>query len=214
MVAVVTIRGGGGVDIVIVNTSRIQWLVYITPLHPPGADFQARVLDNQEGANTERYVLGKLSARCLQRRPAPTLLFIFRLWRYRVREIGPGGAGVMYTVVCGRAVVMVVGLIINHRISCSCKMSLGTKTKAAGYSRCNCRRLVCVGGRWAASLFSCRSAGWSVVVVQHSDFFLHGVFIFFLVQSKLEKLTLARNDDTRMLQATYKRKNTNLDGNV
>ena len=36
---------------------------------PPGAAFQARLLENQEGANTERYVFGKLSARCVQRRP-------------------------------------------------------------------------------------------------------------------------------------------------
>ena len=39
--------------------------VYHTPLE---AVFQARLLDNQEGANTERYVVGKLSARCFQRR--------------------------------------------------------------------------------------------------------------------------------------------------
>ena len=40
--------------------------VYISP---PGALIQARFLKNQEGANTERYVFGKLSARCFQRRP-------------------------------------------------------------------------------------------------------------------------------------------------
>ena len=38
--------------------------------HTPGAGFQARLLDNQEGANTERYVSGKLSARCFQRPPS------------------------------------------------------------------------------------------------------------------------------------------------
>ena len=49
--------------------------VYHTPLggrcvsHPAGAVFQARLLCNQEGANTERYVFGKLSARCFRRRP-------------------------------------------------------------------------------------------------------------------------------------------------
>ena len=36
--------------------------------HPSGVVFQARLLDNQEGANTERYVFGKLSARCFQPR--------------------------------------------------------------------------------------------------------------------------------------------------
>ena len=39
------------------NTYRIQWVVYIT--HPWGVFFfQARLLYNQEGANTERYVFG------------------------------------------------------------------------------------------------------------------------------------------------------------
>ena len=43
--------------------------VYITH-DTPGAVFQARLLDNREGAsaNTERYVFGKLSARCFPRR--------------------------------------------------------------------------------------------------------------------------------------------------
>ena len=36
--------------------------VYVS--HPTGTVFQARLLDNQEGANTERYAFGKLSARC------------------------------------------------------------------------------------------------------------------------------------------------------
>ena len=31
-------------------------------LHPPWAVFHARLLDNQEGVNTERFVYGKLSA--------------------------------------------------------------------------------------------------------------------------------------------------------
>ena len=41
--------------------------VYVTMSHPPGAIFQARLLDNQEGATsaiTELYVSGKLSAGC------------------------------------------------------------------------------------------------------------------------------------------------------
>ena len=37
--------------------------------HPPGAVFQARLLDKREGVNTERHVFGKLSARRFQGRP-------------------------------------------------------------------------------------------------------------------------------------------------
>ena len=66
--------------------------------HPPGATFQAQLLDNQEGANIERYVFRKLSARCLQRRP-----FRHRHYRYpNCRDIGHGKSaqrGVVYTVV-------------------------------------------------------------------------------------------------------------------
>ena len=36
---------------------------------PPGAVFQARLLDNQGGASNEREVFGKLSPSCLRRRP-------------------------------------------------------------------------------------------------------------------------------------------------
>ena len=50
--------------------------VYDGACHTPGAVFQARLLDNQEGANTERNVLGKLSERCSQRRPS------WHLWHY------------------------------------------------------------------------------------------------------------------------------------
>ena len=32
--------------------------------HTPLVVFQARLLENQEGPNTERYVFGKLSTRC------------------------------------------------------------------------------------------------------------------------------------------------------
>ena len=70
--------------------------------HSPGAVFQSRSLDSQEGANIERYVFGKLSARSFQRLPfflAPALLF--QPWRYRPCKIGPGG--VRYTVVCRKA---------------------------------------------------------------------------------------------------------------
>ena len=37
--------------------------------HPPAAVFQARLLDNQEGANTERYVFEKLLRTCFHRPP-------------------------------------------------------------------------------------------------------------------------------------------------
>ena len=63
--------------------------VYQQP--PQGQFFQARLLDNQEGANTERYVFGKLSATRFQRRAclAPTLCQL--LWRYRPWKVGPVG---------------------------------------------------------------------------------------------------------------------------
>ena len=48
----------------VVLVARLPYtIVCITPT--PGAVFRARLLDNQEGANTERYVFGKLSGgRC------------------------------------------------------------------------------------------------------------------------------------------------------
>ena len=55
-----------------VQGDLIEAIPYTTTVcitHPPGAVFQGRLLENQEGANTERYVFGKLSARCFQRRP-------------------------------------------------------------------------------------------------------------------------------------------------
>ena len=62
--------------------------------------FQARLLDNQGGANAERRVFGKLSARRFQRRlvfatdGTPTV-------EISTIEIGRGGAGVVYKVVYG-----------------------------------------------------------------------------------------------------------------
>ena len=35
-------------------------------IYPRGSVFQARLLNNQKGANTERHVFGKLSARCFK----------------------------------------------------------------------------------------------------------------------------------------------------
>ena len=66
--------------------------------HTPRAGFQARLL-MQEGANTERYVFGKLSPRCSQRRP---------LWHRQYSDCGDidhgqsAQGGVIYTVVYGR----------------------------------------------------------------------------------------------------------------
>ena len=69
----------------------LMLLLPYTPVyhtHTPGVVFQARLLDSQEGANIERYVLRKLSAGCFQRdadlSSAPTL---FQLWRYRVSSV-------------------------------------------------------------------------------------------------------------------------------
>ena len=68
--------------------------VYITPT----AVFRARLFENQEGADTERYVFGKLLARRFQRRP----------FRHRhcfsCEDIGHGESAqgcVIYTVVYG-----------------------------------------------------------------------------------------------------------------
>ena len=72
--------------------------------HPPaGAVFQVRLLDNQAGAKTEQngmYVFGKVSARCIHRRPfvAPAR---HQLWRYRAWKSARGGGWCMYTAVCG-----------------------------------------------------------------------------------------------------------------
>ena len=82
--------------------------VYVTDT--PGAVYQARLLENQEGADSansansadfKRYVLGTLSPRCLFPTPnfrlAPVALF--QLWGYRPWKIGPGGTAVIYTTV-------------------------------------------------------------------------------------------------------------------
>ena len=74
--------------------------------HPPGAIFQGRLLDNQEDANTERQVFGKLSARRFQRRSFRPrhysnccgdiiyqvyILCIYIIYIYRAWNKGPGG---------------------------------------------------------------------------------------------------------------------------
>ena len=58
-------------DIVVCLSLRYTTVCYCVYhiITPPGAVFQARLLVNQEGANAERYVFGKLSARRFQRRP-------------------------------------------------------------------------------------------------------------------------------------------------
>ena len=43
--------------------------------HPPGAVFQARLLDNQEGAATERYILGRLRKALGEMFLAPTFFW-------------------------------------------------------------------------------------------------------------------------------------------
>ena len=61
--------------------------VFHTPL---GRFFEARLLNNQESANSERCVLGKLSARSLHRRPFWHRHYLFQLlWRYRPMENRP-----------------------------------------------------------------------------------------------------------------------------
>ena len=41
----------------------VQTTVYDSVYHTPGGVYQARLLDNQEGANTERYVFRRLLAK-------------------------------------------------------------------------------------------------------------------------------------------------------
>ena len=68
---------------------------------PRAAVFHARLLDNQEGAYTERYVFRKLSARCFS---TPTFLppAIFQLlWRDIEHGKSAQGGVVYITVVCG-----------------------------------------------------------------------------------------------------------------
>ena len=65
--------------------------------HTPGAVFQARLLDNQKGANTERYVFGKLSsiysnADLFGTDAIPTV---------DISTVKSAQGCVMYTVVCG-----------------------------------------------------------------------------------------------------------------
>ena len=68
---------------------------------PSEAAFQARLLSNQEGVNTERYASGKLSARDVSD------VDLFRHRHYSNcgdidhGKIGPGVCGVVYTVVPG-----------------------------------------------------------------------------------------------------------------
>ena len=64
--------------------------------HPPGAVFQAGLLDDQEGANPEWhvFVFGQLSARCFPTPTcsAPTLSQL--LWRYGAGKIDPASYGI------------------------------------------------------------------------------------------------------------------------
>ena len=88
-----------------------QGTVYITP---PGAVFQARLLDDQKGANTERCVFGKLSAGCFHPRP-------FGQRHYSTcghLDHGKIAQGGVYTVVC-RFITSVVSAIANNSDSSS-----------------------------------------------------------------------------------------------
>ena len=55
-----------------------------------GGFFQARLLDNQEGANTERCVFGNISVRCFLTPASFGTGTVFQLWRYWPMEISPG----------------------------------------------------------------------------------------------------------------------------
>ena len=71
--------------------SATKELPYTTVFYhpPPGAVVQARLLENQEGANTERYVFGKALGETF---PASTFLAptLFQPWRHQPWKIGPG----------------------------------------------------------------------------------------------------------------------------
>ena len=65
--------------------------IYHTPL---GRFFNPKLnlLDNQDGANTERHnAFGKLTARCCSNADLFLAPVLFQLWRYRAWKIGPGG---------------------------------------------------------------------------------------------------------------------------
>ena len=88
-----------------VQTYRIRRTVYIALSHTPGAVFQTRLLDNQEGANiipNDTSSESSLLARCFQHRRfwLPTLFQL--LWRYRVWKIGPGGCDIHRRTVYGK----------------------------------------------------------------------------------------------------------------
>ena len=73
--------------------------------HTPGAVFQARLLDNQKGANTERYVFGELSsiysnADLFGTDAIPTV---------DISTVKSAQGCVMYTVVCGSWLVLLSG---------------------------------------------------------------------------------------------------------
>ena len=71
-------------------------------LHPPGEVFEARLLDKPRGCQYRTTRLRKALDEMFTTPTcsAPTL---FQLWRYRAWKIGPGGAGVMHTVVYASA---------------------------------------------------------------------------------------------------------------
>ena len=80
---------------VLYHTTTNQYTCYDGAYRTPGTVFQGPLLNNQEGANAERYEdFGNLSARCFPRRTflVPPLL---QLWIYRARKIGPGECNIV-----------------------------------------------------------------------------------------------------------------------
>ena len=71
---------------------RIRLCIFIS--HPSGVVFHARLLDNQDGANTERYA--RLRKALGETFPTPSLLALTpsQLWRRRAWKIGPGGSDI------------------------------------------------------------------------------------------------------------------------
>ena len=68
-------------------------------LHTPGAVFQGRIIDNQDGAssvNSKLYVFGKLSARCFQHRSLWHRHY-FQLWGFRPSTMENRSRRVWYT---------------------------------------------------------------------------------------------------------------------
>ena len=85
---------------------------YITP--PPGAFFRARLLDNQEGVNTKRYVFGQLSAKSFERRPFwPSTLLI----NVEISSVENRSRGVWYILYGIRWYNIALSNLLTYRIT-------------------------------------------------------------------------------------------------